>query len=81
MIYWNDDLLAAVQPIQQSLTVNGKVQDSSSFLLSPHGWVSQLVFSILWLPKEVGSSAKEGMVLLARRGQAGSEENFLLLCL
>ena len=42
-------------------------------MLSPQGWVSQLVFCVCWTPKEGGSNATEGTDVLARWGQAGKE--------
>lgn len=35
-------------------------------LLSSQGWISQLVFSVCWIPVEPGSSASEGTDVLAR---------------
>jgi hypothetical protein len=44
-------------------------------LLSPQSWMSQKVFSRCWNPKQVGSSASEGMDLPARREKAGKEHS------
>ena len=48
---------------QQWLAMNGKSMNLE--LLSPQGWVSQLVFSMHQNP-EVSSNAGEGMDLLGR---------------
>lgn len=39
------------------------------------GWVS-LVFCICCNPKEIGSNVSEGKDVLARKGQAGKDQNF-----
>jgi hypothetical protein len=42
-----------------------------------------VVFGIHWNPKEVGTSASEGMDILARREQAGKEKklpSFMYIC-
>ena len=43
-------------------------------LLSPQGWMPQLVFSGRWNPQEADSNANQGMDLLARPEQAGKEQ-------
>ena len=39
-------------------------------VVSPRGWVSQLVFRICQNPEEVGTNASGGMDLLVRQKQA-----------
>lgn len=48
-----------------------QVQESNSSL-SPQGWMSNMIFSILQNSKEVGSSASEGMSLPASRQGAST---------
>lgn len=43
-------------------------------LLSPQGWMSQLVFGICWNPRTVASNTTEGMDLLAMWGQGEKEQ-------
>ena len=45
-----------------------KVQEPSSCSV-PQGWVSQLVLHLCWNPIEEGSSAREGMDVLAGKEQ------------
>lgn len=42
--------------------------------------MSQLVFNLYQNPREVDPNAREGMDLLARQGQAGGGQSFLLPC-
>ena len=72
-IYYSS-LQAVAQLVQQWLSTN--VKSKNPVVLSPQGWMSQLVFSIHQNSIKVDSNASEGMGLLVRASWQRTEASF-----